>query len=176
MIAPRVSTPSLLYRIPNISMFSWTVATVPLGIAEGVMRQFIASAASKVRAGHTATLAQREIVHDSIGRLEAKRRAARAFMLEAMSDLMAATDTSGDKLVQARATYRTAMSYAAETGVEIVDKIVALHGAGALFESSPFERAQRDVHAATKHIAMSPTLFVNAGRILLGLSPLTPRF
>lgn len=176
MLAPSASEPSLLYRVPNISMFNWTVATVPLGIADGVLRYFIASAAAKVRAGHPAPLAEREVVQDTLGRLEAERRAARAFMLEAMSDLMAATDGSADELVRARAIYRTAMSHAAETAVRIVDRIVALHGAAAIFESSPLERAQRDVHAATKHIAMSPTLFVNAGRIMLGLAPLTPRF
>lgn len=36
-------------------------------------------------------------------------------------------------------------------------------------QQQPFERTQRDVHAATKHIAMLPTLFVNAGRVLLDL-------
>lgn len=167
---------SILYRVPNISMFNWTVATIPLGIADGVLRSFIAQAAGKIRAGHPAPLAEREVVQDKLGRLEAKRRAARAFMLDAMSDLMAAVDRGGDALVRARAAYRTAMSYAAETAVRIVDDVIAIQGAGAIFESSPFERAQRDVHAASKHIAMSPTLFTTAGRIMLGLPPLTPRF
>ena len=167
---------SILYRVPNISMFNWTVATIPLGIADGVLRSFVAQASSKIRAGHPAPLAEREVVQDKLGRLEAQRRAARAFMLDAMSDLMTSVDRGGDALVCARSTYRTAMSYAAETAVRIVDDVIALQGAGAIFESSPFERSQRDVHAASKHIAMSPTLFTNAGRIMLGLSPLTPRF
>ncbi|RTL63695.1 MAG: hypothetical protein EKK41_22880 [Hyphomicrobiales bacterium] len=167
---------SVLYRVPNISMFNWTVATIPLGVADGVLRGFIGQAASKIRAGHPAPLADREVVQDKLGRLEAQRRAARAFMLDAMSELMTCVDRGGDTLVRARATYRTAMSYAAETAVRIVDDVIALQGAGAIFETSPFERAQRDVHAASKHIAMSPTLFTTAGRIMLGLPPLTPRF
>lgn len=121
------------------------------GIAsDGVLRLFIANAAEKVRAGHPAALAQREVVQDAIGRLEAKRRAARAFMLDAMSDLMCSVDGRGDDMIRARAVYRTAMSYAAESAVRIADETIALQGASVIFESSPFERPHRDVHTATK--------------------------
>jgi hypothetical protein len=34
----------------------------------------------------------------------------------------------------------------------------------------------RDIHAAAKHIAMSPNNHVVTGRICLGLEPGTPRF
>jgi len=176
MVNQPSSDPSLLYRIPNISMFNWTVATVPLGIAEGVLRQFTAAAATKMRTGHPVPLAEREVVQDMLGRLDAQRRSARAFMLEALADLTSEVAEKGDRLVEARAVYRSAVSNAAETAVAIVDRVMALYGAGAIFEDTPFERAHRDVHAASKHFAMSPTMFVNAGRIMLGLTPLTARF
>jgi hypothetical protein len=49
-------------------------------------------------------------------------------------------------------------------------------GAAAIFEICPLERAVRDVHAAVKHIAMSPNYYAVAGRLALGLDPGTARF
>jgi hypothetical protein len=37
------------------------------------------------------------------------------------------------------------------------------------------ERSVRDVHAATKHVAMTPNSYVVAGRLRLGLEPGTTR-
>ncbi len=54
--------------------------------------------------------------------------------------------------------------------------VVAEAGAAAIFESCPLERAVRDVHAAVKHVAMSPANFVVSGRLALGLDPGTARF
>jgi hypothetical protein len=37
------------------------------------------------------------------------------------------------------------------------------------------ERSVRDVHAATKHVAMTPNNYIVAGRLTLGLEPGTTR-
>ena len=49
-------------------------------------------------------------------------------------------------------------------------------GAIAIFETSPLERFVRDIHAAVKHIAMSPNNYTVAGRLGFGLEPGTLRF
>jgi hypothetical protein len=60
--------------------------------------------------------------------------------------------------------------------MRIVDALTAEAGAATIFEASPLERAARDVHAAVKHIAMSPNNYIVAGRLALGLDPGTTRF
>ncbi len=168
--------PGLLYRMPQVSVFPWTVSVVPLGIARGAIGTFVEMASRKVRAGTTALLRDRETVQAMIGRAEALHGAARAFLIDAMTELMAATDVGADRLVRARAMLRVACAHAAESAVRIVDMLAADAGAAAIFERCALERAVRDVHAAVKHVAMSPSSYIVAGRQGLGLDPGTARF
>ena len=61
-------------------------------------------------------------------------------------------------MTDARANLRTATAHAAEVSVYVTDMLATTAGAVAIFETCPLERAVRDVHAAVKHIAMSPKL------------------
>ena len=167
---------SLIYRMPGLSVFAWTVSVVPLGIARGAIATFTELANSKARLGTTSQLRDRETVQAMVGRAEATHRAARAFLVEAMTELMAATDVGGDRLMQARAIFRVACAHAAERAARIVDMLAAAAGATAIFETCGLERAVRDVHAAVKHDAMSPNSYVVAGRLGLGLEPGMLRF
>ncbi len=166
----------LVYRMPPASVYAWTVTVVPLGIARGALEAFAHLAGAKSRAGSNSLLRDRELVQAMLGRAEATHRAARAFLVEAMVELMAATDAGGERLLQARALLRTAAAYAAESARRIVEWLAADAGATAIFESCPLERAVRDIQAAIKHIAMSPASYVVTGRMALGLDPGTTRF
>jgi len=115
-------------------------------------------------------------VQSNYGRADALHRAARAFLIDAMSELMVASTEEGPRLINARTVFRAACAHAAESAVRIVDMLAAEAGAGAIFETSRIERFIRDVHAAVKHIAMSPNSYVVSGRVALGLDPGTPRF
>jgi alkylation response protein AidB-like acyl-CoA dehydrogenase len=175
-MAPRPTQGGIVYRLPSLSVFPWTVSVVPLGIAHGMMKAFAELASRKTRLGTSSLLRDREIVQGNYGRADALRRAARAFLIDAMSELMAATVEEGPRLINARAVFRTACTHAAESAVRICDMLAAETGAAAIFETSPIERFVRDVHAAVKHIAMTPNSYVVSGRVALGLDPGTPRF
>ena len=92
----------IVYRLPTLSVFPWTVSVVPLGIARGVMNAFVELASRKVRLGTSSLLRDREIVQGSYGRADALHRAARAFLIDAMSELMAATIEEGQCVIVAR--------------------------------------------------------------------------
>jgi alkylation response protein AidB-like acyl-CoA dehydrogenase len=168
--------PGLLYRMPPMSVFGWTVSVVPLGIVRGAIDAFVELAGRKTGLGASASLRERETVQAMVGRAEALHRAARAFLVEAMTDLMEATDADGSRLVEARAGLRIAGAHAAESALRIADMLAADAGATAIFEVCSLERAVRDVHAAVKHIAMNPSSYTIAGRLSLGLEPGTTRF
>jgi indole-3-acetate monooxygenase len=172
----RPTLDGIVYRLPPVSVFAWTVSIVPLGIARGVMNAFVELASRKARQGIGTTLRDREIVQGNYGRADALHRAARAFLIDAMSELMAASAEDGARLINARAVFRAACTHAAESALRIVDMLAAEAGATAIFENSPIERFVRDVHAAVKHIAMSPNNYLVSGRVGLGLDPGTPRF
>ena len=166
----------LLYRMPPSSVFAWSICGVPLGIASGAIASFAELACRKSRPGTRMLLRDRETVQATVGRSRAMLRAARAFLIDAMNDLMAATETGGERLVEARAAIRIASAHAAETAISVTDMLAASAGAAAIFETCVLERAVRDVHAAAKHIAMSPNNYIIAGRLALGLDPGTARF
>ena len=155
-MGPRPTQDGIVYRLPVLSVFAWTVSVVPLGIARGAMNAFVELASRKTRLGASALLRDREIVQSNYGRADALHRAARAFLIDAMSELMAASAEGGPRLINARAVFRTACTHAAESAVRIADMLAAETGAVAIFETSPIERFVRDVHAAVKHIAMTP--------------------
>ena len=120
------------------------------------MNAFAELASRKARQGASALLRDRDIVQSNYGRADALHRAARAFLIDAMSELMAASAEGGPRLINARAVFRAACTHAAESAVRIADMLAAETGAVAIFETSPIERFVRDIHAAVKHIAMSP--------------------
>ena len=103
-------------------------------------------------------------------------RATRAFLVDAMTELMTATDAGGERLLKARAMFRTAGTYAAESAIRIVDMLAAGAGAVSIFETCALERAARDVRAAARHVAISPGNYVIGGRVALGLDPGVARF
>jgi alkylation response protein AidB-like acyl-CoA dehydrogenase len=168
--------PGLLYRMPPSSVFAWSICGVPLGIASGAICSFAELASRKGRPGSRAMLRDRETVQATVGRTRAMLRAARAFLIDAMTELMAATDMGGRRLVEARADIRIANAHAAETAMSVTDMLAASAGAVAIFETCALERAVRDVRAAAKHIAMSPNNYIIAGQLALGLDPGAARF
>lgn len=168
--------PGLLYRMPPSSVFAWSICGVPLGIASGAITSFAELACRKGGLGTRTLLCNRETVQATVGRARAMLRAARAFLIDAMTELMACTDSGGERLVAARADIRIANAHAAETAMSITDMLAASAGAAAIFETCALERAVRDVRAAAKHIAMSPNNYITAGRLALGLDPGAARF
>ncbi len=175
-IGYKPTDPGLLYRLPPLSIFPWTVSVVPLGIIRGAMDRFVEVAGNKGRLGAAGLMRDREVVQAMIGRAETMHAAARALLTEAMRELMAAIDAEGERLVMARLRFRAACAHAAETALRIAEMLAAEAGATAIFEVNPLERAIRDTQAAVKHVAMNPAMFVALGRASLGLDPGTARF
>ncbi|WP_298271188.1 acyl-CoA dehydrogenase family protein [uncultured Bradyrhizobium sp.] len=168
--------PGIPYRLPGVSAFSWTVSVVPLGIARGALDAFIALAARKPWMGGVGQLRDGELVQAMVGRAETTLRSARALLVEGMTELMAACDSGGERLVEARLLHRIACANAAESAARVVEMIAAPAGTAAIFETGTLERSIRDVQAAIKHVAMTSNSYALTGRLKLGLPLGTTRF
>lgn len=165
--------PGIVYRLPARSAFPWTVATVPLGIARSAMDAFGVIASKKGRAG--TTLRDSETVQLTMGRMEGIHRAGRAFLIDTMTRLIAALDEDAERLVHARISFRLACAHAGDSAVRIANLLAREASTASIFETGTLERSIRDIHAATKHIAMNSVGYAMAGRVSLGLDP-GPRF
>ncbi len=168
--------PGLVYRMPPLSVFAWTISAVPLGIARGAIDAFVELAGRKTSLGTSTLLRERELIQSTVGRAEAMHRAARAFLVDAMTELMEATDGEGERLVEARMAFRLAAAFAAENATHIVEMLAAAAGSPSILETCRLERAVRDAHAAARHIAMSPNNYIVGGKLALGLDISTARF
>lgn len=170
------SDPGLVYRMPPVSVFASSISAVPLGIARDAIQTFVELASRRSGFGTAALLRDREQVQSTVGRAEAMHQASWAFLADAMTELMAATDMGGERLARARAAFRMAASHAAETAVTIVDTLANSAGSASIFETCRLERAVRDARAAARHVAFGPGNYVVGGRLALGLDPGTARF
>jgi indole-3-acetate monooxygenase len=172
----RPTDPGLVYRMPPMSVFAWTISAVPLGIARGTVDAFVELASRRSGLGQASLLRDRELIQATVGRAEAMHRAARAFLVDAMTELMEATDGGGERLVRARATSRVAGSLATEMATRIVEMLAAGAGSASIFETCRLERAVRDAHAAARHVALNPNNYIVGGKLTLGLDISTARF
>lgn len=155
-----------LYRLPTRSIFSWTVATVPLGLARGAVAEFVRIARTRQRRGEATPLAERELVQSQLGRVEARLGASRAYLTETMEELLAAVEAGAD-LEAAQVAFRMACTYASQSALSAIDQVTQMAGTVAISRACTLERFERDARAAAKHIAMSPDAYITGGRHLL---------
>ncbi len=176
MLNPPATQPSLLYRLPHVSVFATTTSCVPLGIGRAALDTFIDLLSARARQGTSAPLRERELIQSELGRAEMLHAAGRALLRAKMDELEAATEAGGPRLILARADYRAACTHAAETALSIASILASMAGTSSILETSPLERQIRDIHAASRHVAASPNNYVVAGRVHLGLDPGVVRF
>ena len=164
---PEPTQPGTLYRLPTRSIFSWTVATVPLGIAAGAIDDFASKGRSTKRGGDSVPFAERELVQSQLGQVQARTAASRAYLRHTMSSLLGGIE-AGTDLEAGRVDFRLACTFASQTALWAINLVTEMAGAVAILRSSPLERRERDARAAAKHVAMSPAAYITGGKLRLG--------
>jgi indole-3-acetate monooxygenase len=69
---------------------------------------------------------------------------------------------------------RLASWHAVTSAVQAVDLVYLTGGATSLYATCLMERAFRDVHTITQHIAVHPRILETTGRVFFGLQPDIP--
>jgi alkylation response protein AidB-like acyl-CoA dehydrogenase len=171
VVVPRARTFSLLtgrpkhagYTLPFYGVLASGVAAVGLGIARAALDTFVTMAKTKTPPGSKRTLAHRELVQLDVAKAEARLRAARAFLFEAMAEA-----TAGDApSLAARARLRLAAAHAAEESAAVTSVAYQAGGGSAIYAKSPLQRHFRDAHVVTHHVMVNATATTLAGRVLL---------
>jgi alkylation response protein AidB-like acyl-CoA dehydrogenase len=71
---------------------------------------------------------------------------------------------------------RLGATHATVCAARVVDLMYHAGGGSSVYASSRLERAMRDVHVVTQHMAISAAVYEPVGRVLLGLDPATTSF
>ncbi len=161
-----------VFRIPIPLRLSYNKVAIALGIARGALDAFVDLAHNKVPMLSPSKLMDRPIAQIRVAECEAKYRAVRAYVMEAM---VAVEDelTRGADMPSAMTTQnaRLACVLASNMCMEVVDVLHNTGGTSAAYMANPLERKLRDAHGAASHRWVSHSLYQDLGAIILGHTP-----
>lgn len=173
--ADRPSQPGPLYAFPPYGLLALGVAAAALGIARGAVDEAERVAREKTPLGAKVKLAVKPGTQAKVAEAEATLRAARAFVHDAVGRCWALVQAGREVPLTSRAELRLSCTHAAASAVRAVDLAYHLVGTTSIHDSSPLQRAFRDVHVATQHAILGPDIAELAGAVLLGLDADTSR-
>ncbi|MDH4392762.1 MAG: acyl-CoA dehydrogenase family protein [Aquabacterium sp.] len=164
---PRLQT--ALYRFPVFGLLAIAIAAVATGVAREALQHFTEQASRSVPQAGSRPLSARATVQDAVARAEAQLQSARCYLLASVDTAWQAAQQPGEMALDARRDLRLAASHAVHTSAEVVARLYTLAGGGAVFASSPLQRALRNVQVATQHMMVGDATFELTGRLLLGV-------
>ncbi len=155
------------YRVPIPALLGWDLVAPMLGIAQGMLDEFIAKTAGTSGAAKSADAAA---VHIRVSQAAAEIDAGRALMTRDVREALDRADAGGGFTTLERAKYRRDKAYVTQLCLQAVNRIFDISGGHGLFESDPLQRFHRDAHA----VAHRDTLIMDLGgqeygRVVLGL-------
>jgi alkylation response protein AidB-like acyl-CoA dehydrogenase len=157
-----------LYAFTIYQLFGSSFPAIGLGIARTMLDDFCKLAQGKVPQGQTTTLRDSAVTQSQIGMAQSQLAAARAFFLAAWEDIWQAAQ-AGTITMDQRVRLRMASSHLSLTARQIVEQVYVMAGATAIFESNPFERRFRDMHAVSQQSQSQFSIYEAIGRHFLGL-------
>jgi alkylation response protein AidB-like acyl-CoA dehydrogenase len=158
-----------LYRMSANNFYEIGFAGVALGIARASLDAFVDMARHKVLRGFKSALRDSAVVQTNLTQAEVSVRAARAYLLQSVSEIWNSISQPGGKLtLDQRITIRMASTYAIHQARDAVDFAYNAAGTAAVFGSHPLERRFRDIHTVTQHIQGRLSHFQTVGAWIMG--------
>ncbi len=159
---------SPLYIYPSMTIFAQGFASVALGIAQGVLGDFLAFAGAKTPRLAKSTISESAVAQTETALASARIMAARAFLRQEAEAIWGEVCSTNELTIAARARIRLASTYAIHEAKAAVDSLFDLAGADAIFKSKPFERRFRDIHTVTQQLQGRKTHLQSVGAWMMG--------
>jgi len=157
-----------LFRIPRTLLFASGDAAVAFGMARTCLETFGELAGAKTPRAMQGLLRDQAMVQMTVGQAEAALRSGRAFLLEAVREIWAAS-SGGTLALEHRANLRLATTHGIRLAAQIIDSIYNASGATAAYEDHLLQRHFQDIHVITQHLQGRLTHYELIGRYWLGL-------
>ena len=158
-----------LYRFSFYGMLALGISAVALGLARRAIDELVDLAGSKRPQGSSRSLAERTPTQAEVGAAEAELRAARALVDQTIEGAWTVVSNDEPLTDEHKRTLRLAATHATLASARAVDLMYTAGGGASIAESSPLQRAFRDVHVATQHAMVAPRTLELVGRMRLGL-------
>lgn len=160
-----------LYHYSSNSLFASGFAGVALGIARAMLDALIALAKEKTSRGLSNPMRLSPVSQDEIAEAEARLRAARMYLMGTVSEVWQEVLRADGITLEQRIAIRLAATHVIREATKIADFAYSWAGATAIFETSPFERRFRDIHAVAQQLQGRASNLETAGQFLLGVEP-----
>ena len=171
-----VSLDHPIARVPIIPMAVAGLAAQMLGVGACALETVVEMARTRVTPGPTPDLRDRAEAQAGVACHGAALDAARAHMHACARRLWSAVQQGSDPTPTDRGALYTASLHAVDAARAAVDAMYALGGTQSLYVHCPLERAHRDIHAMSRHVAAQPVWCEDTGRVIFGLEPTNPQY
>ena len=157
------------YRVPVPVLLGWDLVAPIIGLARGMIDEFVARLSGTGGPGRTA---DSPAIHLRLSQASAEADAAQALMdLDVQETLRKGSEGEPFTSLE-RARFRRDKAYCAQLCLQAVNRLFDLSGGHSLFESEPLQRFHRDAQAMAHRDGLIMDLGGQQyGRVALGLEP-----
>ncbi|MGO8924275.1 MAG: acyl-CoA dehydrogenase family protein [Xanthobacteraceae bacterium] len=164
-----------LYSFNIYQLFGSSFPAIALGIARAMLDAFIELAQTKTPVAGKTVLRDNPVIQSQVGVAESQLAAARTFFFAAWDEIWRAAQDDAVTFAQ-RVRLRMASIHASQQARQVAETAYLAAGATAVFESNPFERRFRDMHAVSQQAQAQFAIYEVIGRHFLGLPLQSSRF
>jgi alkylation response protein AidB-like acyl-CoA dehydrogenase len=161
----------LLYRFTTTNIYASGFGAVGLGVARGMLDDFVRLASAKTPALTHTALRDSAVVQWLIGISDARLRAARASLIAALERAREGAAARRHLTIQDRVDIRQASTFAIHEAREVVSAVWHHAGATAIFDNGPFERRLRDMNTVSQQAQGRASHLETVGQYILGMKP-----
>jgi indole-3-acetate monooxygenase len=158
-----------LYLLKTDTLYAAGFASLALGIARALVDALGALATLKTPRGYAHTLRNGALFQAEFAEMEARLRAARAYLMGTLSDLWDSVRQRGELTLDHRMAMRLAATHTLREAKVVGDAAYGSAGATAIFISNAFERRFRDMNAVAQQVQARRAHYETVGKFLLGL-------
>lgn len=164
-----LTNPGPRYKIPQTLVFAAGDGAVALAVARSCLDAFFELAGAKAPRHLTGMLRDQSISQFAVGQSEATLRSARAFLMEAVTEIWNEAKQTGAVTIERRLDLRLAGTHAIRSAAKIVEDIYTACGGSAIFEGDLIQRHFQDIHVITQHLQGRLAHYEMVGKYHLGL-------
>ena len=157
------------YRVPVPVLLGWDLVAPLIGLARGMIDEFVARLSGTAGPGRTA---DSPAIHLRLSQASAETDAAQALMdLDVQETLRKGREAESFSPLE-RARFRRDKAFCAQLCLQAVNRLFDLSGGHSLFDSEPLQRFHRDAQAMAHRDGLIMDLGGQQyGRVALGLEP-----
>lgn len=161
--------PGWLYCFTIHNLFACGFASIALGVAQEMLDQFVALAATKVARGMRNPVRENAVVQAGVARARAQLDSAEAWLMHSVAEICEAVQATREVTLEQRMRMRLCSTHAIHCAREAGAFAYEAAGASAVFAANPFERRFRDLHTIAQQLQGRASHFETVGQHLLGL-------